>query len=450
MAKTHSIDMTNGPITKKLFIFVIPLMLSGMLQLLFNAADVVVVGRFAGPESLAAVGSTGSVVNLIVNLFIGMSVGANVTVAKHIGAGNKDGASRTAHTAIFLSLVIGFFLIFIGIFLSKQILLLMSSPPDVIDKSTLYLRIYFLGAPGFLLYNFGSALLRSQGDTKRPLIYLSISGAVNVIINLFAVIVLKLDVAGVAIATVISQYLSATLVLRCLLKETGVLRIEIKKLKIYNRELKEILRVGIPAGLQSVVFSLSNVVIQSTINTFGSTVIAGSAAAANIEGFIYIAMNAFYQATITFCSQNLGANKLKRVNKCLLTSLLFVTVIGVIMGSLVVMLGHNLLSIYSTDEAVIAAGMTRFKYIASLYVACGIMETLVGGLRGIGASISPMLISVLGACGVRILWIIFIFPLNPTEGMLYLSYIVSWIITSLAHTVCYIIIKARLNKRLKA
>ena len=442
--------MTMGALIPKILLFSLPLMLSGVLQLLFNAADVIVVGRFAGSQSLAAVGSTSVVINLLVNLFVGLSVGGNVAVARHIGAGNEKAASDTVHTSIFISITGGLILVLVGLFFSKPILVLMSSPPDVINLATLYLRIYFLSMPALMVYNFGSALLRAQGDTRRPLIYLSIAGVINVIINLISVIVFKMGVAGVAMATCISQYVSAFLVFKCLMREDGVLHLDVRKIKINKRALKEVLRVGLPAGLQGIVFSLSNMVIQSTINSFGSTVMAGSAAAANIEGFVYVSMNAFHQAAVTFCSQNYGANKLDRVDKSLAYSEFLVVLVGVLLGGVAFLFGRSLLSIYSTDAAVIDAGMRRMSCVCLAYALCGMMDVFVGGLRGIGYSVMPMIVSLLGACGLRLLWIGTVFLLNPTDTMLYLSYPVSWAITALVHFICYMVVRKKVRKRMGA
>lgn len=445
--RSNDIDMLHGPMVGKILLFSIPLMLSSVLQLLFNAADVIVVGRFAGNESLAAVGSTGPVVNLLVNLFVGLSVGANVVTARFIGANNQKKTSQTVHTAILLSLIAGIFLVGIGLLFSRQILELMGSPEDVISLSTLYLRIYFLGMPALMIYNFGSALLRAQGDTKRPLIYLAISGFINIVINLFTVIVLHMGVSGVAIATTISQYISGFLVFRCLIKEKGILHLDIKKLRIHKSSLKDILFVGLPAGFQGIVFSLSNVVIQSTINSFGSVVMAGNAAAGNIEGFVYVAMNAFHQTSTTFCSQNYGAGNLKRVDKSLTYCLIICALVGILFGNAALFFGKPLLSIYSQSNEVIEAGLVRMRYICRLYAFCGVMDVFVGALRGIGYSVAPMIVSLIGACGLRLLWIAFIFPFNPTQEMLFVSYPITWFITGLVHFICYIILRKKVAKK---
>ena len=391
----HQLDMCHGSLADKILLFALPLMASSMLQLLFNAADVIVVGQFAGQASLAAVGSTTSLINLLIALFVGLSVGANVVVARNLGGQRPKIVSRAVHTAIFLALVSGVFLGVFGFIMAHQLLVWMSSPADVIDLSTIYLRIYFLGMPATLAYNFGAAILRAQGDTKRPLYYLIVAGIVNVILNLFTVLVLHMDVAGVASATTISQYISAGLILRCLSKEEGPLRLDLKKLKMDKVILGHILQIGLPAGFQGIVFSLSNVLIQSSINSFGSTVMAGSAAANNIENFVYQAMNAFYQTNLTFTGQNYGAGDCKRVDKSLFYCQGFVILTGLILGNLAYFFGHPLVSIYNSDEAVIQQGIIRLGYIARTYALCGIMDTMVGSLRGLGYSIVPMVVSLI-------------------------------------------------------
>ena len=444
----YELDMCSGPILKKLLVFTLPLMLSSILQLLFNAADIVVVGRFAGDNSLAAVGSTTALVNLLTNLFVGLSIGANVTAARLYGAKQNDALSRTVHTSIAVSLISGVILTFIGFFGAEKMLVLMSTPPEITELAAVYLRIYFLGITALMVYNFGSAILRAIGDTKRPLYYLMASGAVNVVLNLIFVICLKMDVAGVALATVISQCLSAALVVRCLMKEQGAIRLILRSIKIHRQELLSIIRIGLPAGFQGIVFSLSNVVIQSSVNLFGNVVFAGNSAAANIEGFVYVAMNSFYQAVLSFMSQNFGAGNYKRLNKILITGELCVTAVGLLLGNLAVIFGEPLLRIYSDSPEVIAAGMVRLRYISRLYALCGIMDVLVGALRGIGCSIMPMIVSVIGACGLRLLWIatVFAMPEYHSVETVYLSYPITWIITASVHLICYIIVRKRVKR----
>ncbi len=448
--KKHEIDMCNGPLLGKVLIFSLPLMLSGILQLLYNAADVAVVGRFAGSASLAAVGSTGSLTNMMINLFIGMSVGASVVVARNLGAHDFRKAHSAVHTAIALSLVAGAATLIIGVSLSRTFLALMDTPHDVIGLASLYMRIYFLGMPGLMVYNFGSAILRAMGDTVRPLYFLTISGFVNVILNLFFVCVLKMDVAGVALATIISQYISAILVVICLLKLDNCCHLNIKEIAFNKNDIIEMLKVGLPAGIQSSLFSISNVLIQSSINSFGSTVMAGNAAASNIEGFTYTAMNSVYQAAVTFTSQNVGAKKPERINRVAAVTLMTVTAVGLILGSLSYLGGETLLKIYSSDPAIIPYGMVRLKYICLVYFMCGVMEVFVGLLRGMNCSTLPMIVSIFGSCVFRVIWVYTAFRAYPTQETLYIAYIISWTICSLIHFICYLVIKKKITKQLKA
>ena len=448
MKKTYSMDMCNGSILPKLLRFAIPLMCSSILQLLFNAADVVVVGQFCGEESLAAVGSTSSLINLLTNLFIGLSVGANVLVARYFGAKQEQNLKNTVHTAIALSLVSGVLLTVIGVVFTKQILIWMQCPENVLPLSALYLRVYFLGMTATMVYNFCSSILRAVGDTKRPLYYLLFSGIVNVILNLFFVIVCNLNVAGVGLATVISQCISAVLIVRCLVKENAAYRLVLKEIRFHKMELKKILQIGLPAGLQGTVFSLSNVVIQSSVNSFGSVIMAGNAAAMNIEGFVYVAMNAFLQAAVSFVSQNVGAGKFGRLNKIVWQVLLCVTVTGCVLGGLAVLFGRELLSLYSAKDVVIEQGLARLKMICSCYALCGIMDVMVGALRGLGYSVMPMIVSLLGACGLRLLWIFTVFqiPEYHTTQVLYFSYPMSWIITITVHVICFLVVRRKFPK----
>ncbi|CCY85774.1 putative efflux protein MATE family [Clostridium sp. CAG:149] len=447
MNKTYEMDMCNGPVLKKILIFSIPLMLSGVLQLLFNAADIIVVGRFAGSQSLAAVGSTTALINLLINIFIGLSVGANVVVARAYGGRRDKDVSEAVHTAIAVSIVSGVILIVMGFVFSKLMLELMGTPDDVIDKAVLYMRIYFAGMPVVMLYNFGSAILRAVGDTRRPLYFLTIAGVVNIVLNLFFVIVMNLDVAGVALATVLSQCISAGLVLRCLAKSEGGLKLELSKIKIHRKKMFQIFKIGLPAGMQGAIFSVSNVLIQSSVNSFGSIAMAGNAASANIEGFVYNAMNAVYQTNLSFTSQNIGGKKYTRVNEILFTCLGTVTAVGMILGFGAYAIGEELLRIYSTDPEVIRYGMLRMSIIATTYFTCGWMDTLVGSLRGIGYSVLPMIVSLTGACGLRILWIFTIFAQQKTLTSLYISYPVSWVITASVHMLCYFLIKRKMPKK---
>ena len=447
--KKYEMDMCSGSILKKMLMFTLPLMLSSILQLLFNAADIVVVGRFAGDNSLAAVGSTTALINLLTNLFVGLSIGANVTAARNYGGKREDALSRTVHTAVTISIISGVILTVIGVVGTKEMLRLMSTPDEIIDLAADYLRIYFAGITATTIYNFGSALLRAIGDTKRPLYYLLAAGAVNVVLNLLFVIVFKMDVSGVALATIISESLSAFLVIRCLMRETGAIKLELKKLRVHKAELISIIRIGLPAGFQGIVFALSNVVIQSSVNLFGNIVVAGNSAAANIEGFVYMAMNSFYQATLSFMSQNFGAGEYKRLNKILACGELCVVVVGLVLGNAAVLFGNQLLRIYTDSPEVIAAGMVRLHYISKVYFLCGIMDVLVGALRGIGYSVLPMVVSLLGACGLRLLWIATVFqiPQFHKVEVVYLSYAITWIITAGVHFLCYVIVRKKVTKK---
>lgn len=445
--KNYEIDMCNGPLIGKILAFYFPLMLSGILQLLFNAADIAVVGRFAGNEALAAVGSTSSLTNLLVNLFIGLSVGANVLVARFYGANQYGELREMVQTAVFTAVIGGCILVMVGFFLSRPALSLMGTPSEVMKHSVQYMRIYFGGMPFMMAYNFGSAVLRAVGDTRRPLYYLSIAGVVNVLLNLLFVICFSMGVTGVAIATVISQAISSFLIIRCLVKSDSVYRLELKNIRISTDKLKKMFQIGFPAGLQGSLFSISNVLIQSSVNSFGSVVMAGNTAGSNIEGFVYTSMNSFYQAAISFCGQNYGARKYKRVGKVLLLCEVLVICVGLLMGNGVSLLSSKLLKLYTSDPAVIQYGVLRMTYICIPYFLCGMMDVMVGGLRGIGYSIMPMLVSLTGACLFRIIWIYTVFSQKHTLECLYLSYPFSWLLTFCAHLVCFLIVYRRLLNR---
>lgn len=433
----YEMDMCSGPLLKKVLQFALPLMATGILQLLYNAADIIVVGRFAGKTALAAVSSTGSLINLIVNLFMGLSVGASVVVARRYGAGDYAGVNKVLHTAVTLSIVSGILVGIVGFSLSRALLEMMDSPEDVIDQATLYLRIYFVGIPAAMVYNYCAASLRALGDTKRPLYYLSISGAVNVILNLILVIFFRMGVAGVAIATAVSQVVSMVLIVICLLRTDGCIHLDPKKLRIDLPELKEVLKIGLPAGLQSSVFAISNVLIQSSINSFGSAVMAANGAAGNIEGFIYTAMNSISQATLTFTGQNMGAKKYNRILRILGACSVLVTAIGLIAGVAARLGGPVLLQLYTTEPEVVAIGLVRLSFVGLPYFLCGLMEVVGGMLRGCGYSVTPMIVSMLGACAFRVIWIYTLFAAFPTLTMLYISYPISWLLTTAAHMVCF-------------
>ena len=441
------IDMTHGPLLGKLIIFTIPIILSGVLQLLFNAADVIVVGRFAGEASLAAVGSTGSLINLMTNLFIGMSVGANVCAAQFYGGGHHKDVKKTVHTSTAFSIICGVVLIFIGLFLARPILEIMGSPEDVIGLAALYVRIYFLAMPAVMLYNFLAAILRAAGDTTHPLIFLTVAGVVNVILNLILVVFFNMGVAGVAIATVTSNYISCGMLVAFFTKQEDALKLEFSKIKIDKRILNRIIRIGLPAGIQGTVFSLSNVVIQSAINSFGTAVIAGSSAAASIEGFVYVSMNSVSQTCVTFVGQNYGAGDEKRVKRVIFECLGIVTVVGLILGNLAYYFASPLLGIYTDSSAAVAAGILRLFWVCCPYFLCGIMDTLTGGLRGLGRSTVPMIVSLIGACVTRLVWIATYFQLHKTENVLFFSYPGSWLLTLSVHSICLIIVYRAWVKR---
>ena len=446
-AKKYEIDMCNGPLLGKIILFYVPLMLSGILQLLFNAADIVVVGRFAGDEALAAVGSTSSLINLLVNVFIGLSVGANVLVSRYFGARQKEELSDMVHTSILTSLLSGIFLVFAGFFFSKPILTWMGTPDDVIGMSILYIRIYFAGMPVMMLYNFGSAILRAVGDTKRPLYYLSLAGVINVVLNLGFVIFFHMGVAGVALATILSQGVSAALVVRCLLRTDSDYRLELKKLRINGDKLWKMTCIGIPAGLQGALFSVSNVLIQSSVNSFGKIAMAGNTASSNVEGFVYTSMNALYQTSISFTGQNYGAKKFDRISRILVICELLVIGVGIILGNGAYFFGGTILKLYTQNPEAISYGVLRMSVICTSYCLCGMMDVIVGSIRGLGYGIMPMLVSLTGACLFRILWIYTVFQKVHTLQCLYLSYPISWALTFAVHLCCFLFVFQRLKKR---
>ena len=443
MAKRYEIDMINGPLFGKIVLYTLPLIAAGILQLLFNTADMVVVGRYAGSNALGAVGATASLINLLINVFMGLSVGANVAIAHYYGAGRFEELSRSLHTAISLSIICGFILLVIGQLFSEPMLILMGTPKDILPLSVSYMKIYFCGMPVMLLYNFGAAILRAVGDTKRPLYYLSLAGVINVILNLIFVIRFSMGVRGVAWATNISQAVSAVLIIRCLIKNEGPCRLSLSKLCLDKKETSRIAKVGLPAGFQGAIFSISNVLIQSSVNSFGAIAVAGNTATCNLEGFVYNSMNSFHQTAISFTGQNMGAKNMKRVQRVLVICLLCVTATGLGMGLFGFAFGSELLGIYSTDPAVIAFGLRRMAIIFPTYFLCGVMDVMVGSLRGMGFSIMPMTVSLLGACVFRIIWIMTVFAINHTPEFLYVSYPISWFITAAVHLICIFTIARR-------
>lgn len=435
--------MCNGTIMDKLISFALPLMLSGILQLMFNAVDLVVVGHFSGEEALAAVGSTTALIAVFTNLFIGISLGANVLAARFYAAGRDKEMSETVHTAITLALVSGVLMAIIGVIFAKGALQLMDTPDNVINLSTLYMRIYFMGMPFFMLYNYGAAILRAVGDTKRPLIFLIISGVTNAILNMILVIVFNLGVAGVAIGTVMSQLMSCVLVLRCLCNTDSSYQLHLDQLAIKGVYLKQIFQVGIPAGIQSTVINFSNVLLQSSVNSFGSTAMAGYTAANNLLGFLYMSVNAVTQACMSFTSQNFGVGKYKRMDRVLMDCLILTVAVSGTLGCGVYLFGPQILRIYTTEPDVIACGMEILSITTIPYFLCGIMDLFPGSLRGMGYSAVPMVLSVIGTVGTRILWIYGFFPHNRSLFFLFISYPGSWIITIVMQVVCYLYVRKR-------
>ena len=442
-------DMLHGPLLGNLISYTIPIMLTGILQLLFNAADLVVVGQYRGSIALAAVGATGSLTALIINLFIGLSTGAGVTVAHAIGSKDAERTHRTVHTAVTISVIGGVILAVIGVMFSEQFLVWMDTPEDVLPLSALYMRIYFTAMPVVMLYNFCASILRASGDTKSPLMILAVSGVINVVLNIIFVTVFGMSVDGVALATVVSTAVSAVSAVLVLMRRTDAVRLDLRKLRIYKAQLLKIIRIGLPAGIQGSIFSISNVLIQSSINSFGKIAMSGNAAAGNIEGFVYTSMNAFYQSTLNFVGQNVGARQYKRVSKIMWISMACVTILGISMSGLVYAFGPQLLGIYISDSAeAIDYGMIRFTYVCLPYFLCGVMEVCTGALRGMGVSLMPMIASIVGVCGIRIGWILTVFkmPEYHTLESLYFSYIVSWVFTIAFHLVSFLIIH---RKRMK-
>ena len=442
----YEIDMCNGTIMDKLISFSIPLMLSGILQLMFNAVDIVVVGRFSGSQALAAVGSTTALINVFTNLFIGISLGANVLAARDYATGKTKEMSETVHTAIALALVSGVAMAVIGVVFARGALEIMGTPDDVIAKSTLYMQIYFCGMPFFMMYNYGAAILRAVGDTKRPLIFLIVSGVINAILNLFLVIGFHLDVAGVGIATVISQLVSCILVLRCLHHTESSYQLHLAKLRIRSVYLKQIFEVGVPAGIQSTVINISNAMLQSSVNSFGSIAMAGYTASNNIFGFLYVSVNSFTQACMSFTSQNYGVKKLKRMDRVLIDCMILSVVVTLILGSSVYIFGPELLHIYSNQADVIKYGMEIFSYTTVTYFLCGLMDLFPGALRGMGYSTVPMILSIIGTVGVRIIWIYGLFPSHRSLTFLFLSYPVSWIATIIMQVICFWFVRKKIHR----
>lgn len=438
--------MCNGTLMDKLISFSLPLMLSGILQLLFNAVDIIVVGRFTGSQALAAVGSTTALINIFTNLFIGISLGANVLAARFYASGKEKEMSETVHTSITLALISGLVMALAGVLLARFALNLMGTPNDVIDQSVLYMRIYFLGMPFFMLYNYGAAILRAVGDTKRPLFFLVISGMTNAVLNLVLVIVFHMGVAGVAIGTIVSQLISSILVLRCLYTSNTSYRLYFSKLGIKTQYLKQIFQVGIPAGIQSTVINLSNALLQSSVNSFGSVAMAGYTAANNIFGFLYMSVNAVTQSCMSFTSQNYGVKKLKRMDRVLLDCMILSVGVTLTLGCGAYFFGPELLKIYTSDADVIRCGVEVLAFTTVPYFCCGIMDLLPGALRGMGYSGVPMILSIIGTVGTRIVWIFGLFPVHRSLSFLFISYPVSWILTILMQAVCFCFVRKHVHQ----
>ncbi len=441
MADTNTKNsMLHGPLLPSIIKYTVPIILTSILQLLFNAADLIVVGQFCGSVYVGAVGATGSITNLIVNLFVGLSIGVGVTVARAYGSKDDVVIHRTVHTAVPTAIVSGVILTFVGIAFSEQFLIMMDTPENVLKLSAVYMKIYFGGMTFSMVYNFCASILRAVGDTKSPLVFLFISGVVNVVLNIFFVTVFDMNVAGVALATTISQGVSAVLVVLSLMKRTDASRLVLSKMRFHKRQLLSIIQIGLPAGIQGSLFSISNVIVQSSVNSFGDIVVSGNSAASNIEGFVYVCLNAFYQATVNFVGQNFGAKRFDRIKKTVLICSASVTVVGIVTGFLAYFFGEQLLSIYITDSPeAIEFGIIRLGFICLPYFLCGLMEISTGALRGMGSSLSPMIISILGICGVRIAWIYTIFGIERfhTLECLYASYIVSWTITFIVQFIVF-------------
>lgn len=448
-SKSYEIDMCNGPLTGKILAFYLPLMLSSILQLMFNAADLVVVGRFAGGNALGGVGATSSLSNFLVTVFMGLSVGTNVLFANYYGAGKTSEMKKVTETSVITACVGGLILIFVGLFAAKPLLVLMKTPYGCLADAVLYMRIYFCGMPIIMLYNYGSAILRALGDTKRPLYFLTIAGAVNVILNLIFVIIFNMGAGGVALATVLSQAISAILVLRCLIKGGSDWRLDIKHMHFDKDSFVGMIRIGLPAGIQGSLFSISNMLIQSSVNSFGELSVAGNTAAQNIEGFVYVAMNAFSQASVSFTSQNYGAKKFDRIVKVLVICEGLVTAVGLILGGSAYLFSKQLLRIYASDAEAIAFGVIRITYVCIPYFLCGTMDVACGSLRGMGHGIMPTIVSLSGACLFRIIYIMTFFRATHSAEVLFMSYPISWFITTTAHIICFVIFYQKAQKRVE-
>ncbi len=447
VSRKRDTDMCSGPLFSKIFIFALPIMAMNILQLLFNAADMIVVGRFSGSEALAAVGATGALINLLVNFFMGLSVGTSVIVSQDYGAGKHDGVSRSVHTSIYISIISGLAVMAIGLVFCKPLLGLMGTPEDIFDLSVLYMRIYFLGVPANMVYNFAAAILRAIGDSRRPMYYLIIAGVVNVVFNLFFVIVLHMSVEGVAWATVISQYLSAVLIMICLIRSEGAIRFIFRRMHIDGQKLKTIVKIGLPAGLQGLLFSISNTLIQSSVNSFGSTMVAASSASGNVENLVGTSMNAYYNAALTFTGQNMGAGKYKRIDTIAKVCTVLIFASWIILGGTVVLFGRPLLTLFTSETQVIELGMERLYVMMAGFIACGIMNVYPGLTRGMGYSVMPMICTLVGACLLRIVWLVTFFAWNRSIFMLFICYPITWSLAGIGQVGCYFYARYKVRKR---
>ncbi|NMB24810.1 MAG: MATE family efflux transporter [Firmicutes bacterium] len=447
VSQVDDFDIHSGPLINRMLIFALPIMAMNLLQLLFNAADMVVVGRFSGSEALAAVGATGSLINLIVNLFMGLSVGTSVIVAQDYGAGKPDAIRRSVHTSIAVSAIGGLIVMAIGLALSKPLLDMMGTPEDIVHLSALYIRIYFIGLPASMVYNFGAAILRAIGDSRRPMYYLTITGIVNVILNMFFVIVLHMSVKGVAWATVISQYLAMLLIMTCLSRSDGAIRFSFGLMRIDTHKLKDIVRIGLPAGLQGLLFSISNVLIQSAVNSFGSVMVAASAASSNVEGFVSTATNAYYNAAITFTGQSMGAKKYDQIDNIARVCTILIFVTWIVLGGATLFFGRPLLGLYTSNPDVIELGMLRMKVMMAAYFTCGFMSVFPGLTRAMGYSILPMLCTLVGACIMRIVWLATVFAWYPTVMVLFMCYPVSWALAGIGQVGSFFYARRQVLKR---
>ena len=445
----YSMDMTTGVLFPKILSFAFPLMITGLLQIVYNAADIMVVGRFAGSVYLAAVGATATLVNLFLNLFLGLSMGSGVVVAKHIGAGDGESVHRAVHTAMLLALLSGIGIGVLGICISESALKLMGTPTEVLGLSALYLRIFFLGTPANMIFNYGASILRATGDSKRPLYILTATGILNVVLNLIFVVKFHMNVAGVALATIISQYVSAFCVLFILLNISSNIHLSLKKMRFYKEELLDIIRIGFPAGLQGSLFSLSNVVIQSSINSFGPAAIAGNTASGNIDSVMFTVCNAVSQTATTFTSQNLGAGQYKRIRKIYFNCIAISAAIAAIFGVALLLFGPQILTVFSTDSEVIDMGLIRLKLFAVTYIINSILDVTTGQMRGLGKSVIPMIVTMVGVCGLRVIWVYTVFRKFRSLFTLYFSYPVSWFITGVVLIAMYAVTFRKLLKRSK-